>query len=58
MSQLIKCECGGEAVTAYNTIYGYQAYCTNTECPMNELIMENKKTEAEAIEAWNRRVKE
>ena len=47
--------CGREAATTFNTIFGYQVYCTNDDCFMSEAIMHDKETEQDAIEAWNRR---
>lgn len=47
--------CGSEAVKTYNTQFGYQVYCENTDCILNELVMRGKETERESIEAWNNR---
>lgn len=47
--------CGAEAMTCYNTMYGFQVYCTNEKCFMAENIMYGMKTEEMAVEAWNKR---
>lgn len=47
--------CGAEAMTSFNTVYDYQAYCTNDSCFMSKITMEDMETEEQAIAAWNKR---
>ncbi len=55
MKKLKPCPvCKSQADTAYNTRFNYQAFCTNDECFMSTIIMHDKTTEEEAIEAWNK----
>ena len=60
MAELKKCPfCGGEAVQTFNTRFGYQIFCENTHCFMNEIVTQNMgKSEEAVIEAWNNRVNE
>ena len=61
MAELIKpCPfCGGEAVQTFNTRFGYQIFCENTHCFMNEITTQNiGKSEETVIEQWNNRVTE
>ena len=54
--KLLPCPfCGGEAMTTYNTNFGWQAYCGNDNCFLNDLIMSDCETKKDAIRKWNRR---
>lgn len=57
MDELMPCPfCGSTATITYNSLYGFQIYCDNEDCFMNEiLITSNIEDEKEAINAWNRR---
>ena len=56
MEKLKPCPfCGSEANTTFNTILGYQVFCTNEDCFMNETMMNDMVTEQAAITEWNRR---
>ena len=58
MTELKKCPfCGGEAnIESYDPYDGYQGDCTvwRVKCSECKVIIQ-KRTEKEAIEAWNRR---
>lgn len=59
MTELKPCPfCGGEALTTYNTKFGFQVFCSNEKCFMNTIIMTSFDTEEQVIEAWNRRVEQ
>lgn len=59
MNDLKTCPfCGSDAVVTYAYDRGYQVYCENENCILNDLVMYDKETEQEAIEAWNWRVSE
>ena len=60
MAELKKCPfCGSEAVQTFNTRFGYQIFCENTHCFMNEIVTQNMgKSEESVIEAWNNRATE
>lgn len=53
MNELKPCPfCGSEAIETFNTEFGQQIYCSNDECILNELLVENM-----TIEKWNTRAK-
>lgn len=53
MSELKRCPfCGGEAETELCGIGVFQHWCVWCDCGV---LLQDHKTEAEAIEAWNRR---
>lgn len=55
MGKLKSCQvCGSQGVVTYNTIYGFQVYCSNDDCILNQLIMKEMETEEQAIQAWNK----
>jgi len=47
--------CGHEAMISYNSVYDFQAYCTNDSCFMSKIIMEDMESEEQARAAWNKR---
>jgi len=48
--------CGEYLMTACNTKFGWQVYCSNDDCFMNEIICTTGwETEQDAIQAWNKR---
>ena len=57
----MKCElkpcpfCGEDAIKTYNTVYGFQVYCSNVECILNDLLMVGMDTEEDSFNAWNQR---
>lgn len=51
--------CGGEAVINYKqALNTWIVECSNLSCPASYMIGMDYDTEAEAIEAWNRRAYE
>ena len=48
--------CGQEAMISYNSVYDFQAYCTNDSCFMSQIVMDGMETEEQAKAAWNKRV--
>ena len=55
MNQLKSCPfCGSDAVMTYSN-KGFQVYCSNDDCLLNNLEMYDKKTEQEAADTWNSR---
>ena len=57
MTELKPCPfCGGEAHIAYSNDNHHQPHveCDTLHCPGNKTYQWHYKTEAEAVEAWNR----
>ena len=52
MTELIKCECGGEGLVILYSWGEWSVICTNEKCFEETGFY---ATEAEAIEAWNER---
>lgn len=48
--------CGSDAETTFNTLFGFQVYCTNDDCLLNELLSQGFDDEKKMIDKWNRRV--
>ena len=47
--------CGEDADKTYNSVHGFQVYCSNVECILNELLMVGMDTEEDSFNAWNQR---
>lgn len=51
MNKLKPCPfCGNEAVETYNTDFGFQIFCSNDACFMNELLVDGM-----TADKWNTR---
>ena len=48
--------CGSDGATTFNTSFGYQVFCTNNDCILNELLSNGFDDKTEIIKKWNTRV--